>query len=383
MKSNDFLADVKPSRISNRAMAAIAADPETYKRHYENDPAETKALALEIKQRITIKDLAHLCPGWECQSGMSKSPFRNEKNASFSVSDDYRKFYDFADDTYKGDVFDFVRFATGCDAKEAFRTLLAMAGLGDVPRIIRAPVQRHRAAELDSVPTRFVPALRVPNHDALKAIQALRGIGIDALAIAVRRNLLWTALFNGHLAWVLTDYTRKAFLARRLDGKVWEHLPTKPKAWLLKGSKGNWPIGIKETAAYPSIALCEGGPDFLSVFEFAMRQGVADLVAPVCKASASGDIDSYALRYFTEKRVRIFVHDDDAGYKAAAKWTRQLRTVNAKVDGYRFDGLTKADGKRVEDLNDLLFLSDECYREHAHITEAMMDFIGFTIKGDK
>src|SRR6516162_5315112 len=121
MKSNDFFSDVKPSRISNREMAAIAADPETYKRHYENDPAETKVLAAEIRQRVTIKDLAHLCTGWECKKGMTCSPFRNESTASFSVSDDYKEFYDFGNEEYKGDIFDFYRFATGCDSKQAFK----------------------------------------------------------------------------------------------------------------------------------------------------------------------------------------------------------------------------------------------------------------------
>jgi hypothetical protein len=51
----DLFADVRPSRISHRDMAAIAADPETYRRHYEHDPAETKRLAEEIKRRINIR----------------------------------------------------------------------------------------------------------------------------------------------------------------------------------------------------------------------------------------------------------------------------------------------------------------------------------------
>jgi hypothetical protein len=69
----DLFADVRPSRMSDRDMAAIAADPETYRQHYEHDPAETKRLAEEIKQRINIKDLSHLCPGWECKKGMTCS----------------------------------------------------------------------------------------------------------------------------------------------------------------------------------------------------------------------------------------------------------------------------------------------------------------------
>jgi hypothetical protein len=371
MKSNDFLADVKPSRISNREMAAIAADPETYKRHYENDPAETKVLAAEIRHRVTIKDLAHLCTGWECKKGVTCSPFRNESTASFSVSDDYKEFYDFGNEEYKGDVFDFYRFATGCDSKQAFKDLLIMAGLRSGDAVIRAPVQRYHAEELDAVKVRHIPELGKPTHDELAVIEAQRKISIPALDIAVSRGLLWTSTLRGCPSWVLTDQARNTFLARRLDGGTWDHIGGK-KAWLLPGSNGKWPIGAKEAAPYPAIALCEGGPDFLSVFEFALVHNVEGLVAPVCKSSSSGDIDDAALSYFTEKRIRIFVHSDKAGRDAAIRWTRQLGTVNAKVDAWRFDGLRQADGKPVEDLNDLL----RCQKSdnHTYKPEVLMDF---------
>ena len=72
----------------------------------------------EIKARYTIADAwrDEGCPG---EPGRScKSPFRDDKHASFSVYDDGRKFKDHADDC-GGDVLDFIAKARGCTPAEA------------------------------------------------------------------------------------------------------------------------------------------------------------------------------------------------------------------------------------------------------------------------
>jgi hypothetical protein len=63
-------------------------------------------------------------------------------------------------------VFDFVCFATGCDAKEAFKVLAVMAGLAEGEAIIRAPVQKCHAKELNPVKPRHVPELTKPTCGA-------------------------------------------------------------------------------------------------------------------------------------------------------------------------------------------------------------------------
>jgi hypothetical protein len=330
-------------------------------------------VAALIADRVTIKTLAErLCPGWEPKRSC-KSPFREEKNASFSVSKDYKKFYDHGNDTYKGDIFDFYRFATGCDQKQALRDLKALAGITDdvVTTECKAPV---RAQDDFLGPVRHMPELSWPSDEVLEILAEARSIEVDALRIAAKRGLLRTAELKGHPAWILSDCTRFTFLARRLDGQVWDHLPSTPKAWLLKGSRGNWPIGCREAASYPAIALCEGGPDLLAVFGHALATGVDDLVAPVGMASATGDIPEDALLCFAGKRVRVFTHDDDAGYSAAANWASQLKRVASKVDGFEFTKLVRTDGGPVGDLNDLLLIDYDCWEANRQTVESIMAF---------
>jgi hypothetical protein len=332
---------------------------------------DTRALAARIAERITIKELGErFYPDW-IPSKSCKSPFRDERNASFSVSKDYKKFYDFGCSDYRGDVFSFYRIATGCDARQAFKDLKAMAGLSDDDVTTQ---RRIHVPDFDLGPIRHMPELSWPSDEDLETIAEMRGIEADALRIAVKRGLLRTAMLKDQAAWVLTDCTKYSYLARRMDGQVWNHLKSQPKAWLLRGSRGNWPIGIKEAADSPAIALTEGGPDFLAVFGHALASGVEDLVAPVGMASAAGYIVDEALRYFAGKRVRIFVHDDDAGHSAAVNWADQLKGIAAKVDGYRFDGLVRTDGEPVGDLNDLLLIDYDCWEANRQTVESVVDF---------
>jgi hypothetical protein len=334
---------------------------------------DTKALAEQIKERITIMQLGEkLYPGWTGNRSC-KSPFRDERNASFSIYANGKRWKDFGTGD-GGDLFDFYEKATGCDSKTAFKDLKAMAGLSDdAIEHITAKSAPIKDTFLEVGKVRFHPDLQKPTDADLDAISALRSIELDPLQLAVKRRLLWTATLGGHDAWVLTDITRKAYLARRIDGQAWDHLPSKPKGWLLRGSCGSWPIGCREAADYPAIALTEGGPDFLAAFGHAFASGVDHLVAPICMSGASVDIPEDALRYFAGKRVRIFVHDDDAGYSAGQDWASQLKSV-AKVDGFEFTKLIKTNGQPIGDLNDLLLIDYDCWEANRATVESVMSF---------
>jgi hypothetical protein len=90
--------------------------------------------------------------------------------------------------------------------------------------------------------------------------------------------------------------------------------------------------------------------------------------------SATGHFADEALQYFTGKRVRIFVHDDDAGYSAAADWTSQLKGVASKVDGFEFTRLARTDGEPIGDLNDLLLIDYDCWEANRETVEGVMSF---------
>ena len=97
----------------------------------------------------------------------------------------------------------------------------------------------------------------------------------------------------------------------------------------------------------------------------ARRLGLQDVVAPVAMLGASNRIPDEALRHLAGKRVRIFVHDDEAGEKAVSRWGQQLIEAGIEADGYSFAGLMQADGKPVKDLNDFMRMNPEQIEEHA------------------
>jgi hypothetical protein len=115
---------------------------------------------------------------------------------------------------------------------------------------------------------RFHPSLSKPSSEDLDAISNLRAISVKALQISVDRGFPYMARLKDERAFSITDKSRRNYLARRLDGKLWEH--TRSKAYTLPGSQAGWPIGIQEAEPFPAVALCEGGPDFLAAFGHAL-----------------------------------------------------------------------------------------------------------------
>ncbi|HET9375656.1 MAG TPA: hypothetical protein VFO40_11825 [Chthoniobacterales bacterium] len=270
-----------------------------------------------------------------------------------------------------GTIIDLDMALYGGSAVDAAKRLLGLAPDGGP--IIRAP----KPDDLESVPVKrqqYHPDLEEPSASDLRALSDLRSIAVEALKIAVKREFLWTAdIYDDgeyYQSFVITDKTRKVYLARRLDGKTWAN-GSKPKT--LSGGRGKWAIGVEESRDFPAIALVEGGPDFLAAFGHAWASGVDHLVAPVC-VPAANLIDDESLPYFQGKRVRIFVHDDDAGRGATSDWAHQLRGIASGVDGYRFDGLWKADGEPVEDLNDLLMIDADSWEQNRETIESIMNY---------
>jgi hypothetical protein len=270
-----------------------------------------------------------------------------------------------------GDIVELDMSLYGGSRVDAAKRLLGLEA-SDSP-IIRAP----RPDDLPDVPVikkQFHPNLEDLTEDDLDGLSELRSIEVEPLVIAARRGFLHMAYVydegENYRSFVITDKTNKVYLARRMDGKTWAR---GNKSKTLSGGKSKWAIGIKEASSFPAIALCEGGPDFLAAIAHAWASHVEHLVAPVC-VSAAMLIAEESLPYFKGKRVRIFVHDDDAGRDTAADWKQQLKGIASKVDRYIFDGLQKDDGGPVEDLNDLLMIDADCWEQNRERVESVMNF---------
>lgn len=102
------------------------------------------------KAHLIIPDVAaRLFPGWRAAPSC-KSPFRQDRNASFSVFDDGRKWKDHATGEY-GDIVDFIAKARGISKCDAAHELIAMAGAQGP--VASRPVAVERKKTADAAPS--------------------------------------------------------------------------------------------------------------------------------------------------------------------------------------------------------------------------------------
>ncbi len=318
----------------------------------------SRNLTLEAaKDRVTILDLwtKFNLPGTPSKS--CRCPWREDRKPSFSVSNDGRLFNDFATGE-GGDAVDFLAKITGLSCGSACRLLMDFAGA--VPRHIPTP-----GATTSPKPKPSYPPLDKGTIADLATLSKLRNIPPAGLQWAVERGTLRFTTPEKHLVrtWVVTDSEGVNAQARRLDGIGWRHLAGGPKAWTLPGSWATWPLGIREAESFSTIALVEGGPDFLAGHALALPEQddhssiSGARFAPVGMLGAGLRIHESALPLFRGKRVRIYPHNDDAGRRAATQWAEQLASVGVTADAFSLAGLVRADGKPAKDLNDCLLLN--------------------------
>ena len=332
------------------------------------------SLVAEAKQRLTIHEVgAQLFPGWRPNKSC-RCPWREDRNPSFSVSPDGRLFNDFTSGE-GGDVVKFLALAKNVSESEAARDIITLAGLrgGDratplAPVLVR-PVEPEKPREKPDL-----PELGEGSREEHRQLASLRSLSIESIRLAVARGLLCFCESREGRAWVITDEDRWAAQARRMDGERWQRLTGRPKAWTLAGSRASWPIGWRDAVARDRIALCEGGPDALACLHHALASGVEEEIGVVCMIGAACRIPPECLASFAGKRVRVFVHADPAGMKAAQKWATQLIEAGASVDGFAFDGLLKSDGSPVKDLCDMASIGPDSWDENRALIESVMTF---------
>ncbi len=311
----------------------------------------------EAKQRLTIVDLWRILnlPGKPTKS--CKSPFREERNPSFSVHKNGWAWKDFTTGE-SGDAIDFLALATGLSKPEACKRFIELAGGELCPPL---PVKQRSLAAPQARQKPVLPDMRRGTATELETLAALRNISAAACILADSVGLLRFAEWKGKTAWIVTDDERLNAQARRLDGAKWETIEGEPKVQTLPGCWASWPLGVLTGQHYPNFLLVEGGPDLLAALHFIHEAGAECSHFPIAMLGASQRIHEDALPILSGKRVRIMAHVDKptelhplgAGREAAERWAAQLATVNAEVDIADFAGLRKRDGSPVSDLNDL------------------------------
>ena len=316
----------------------------------------------EIKALLTIPDVAgRVFSGWKAAKSC-KSPFRKDKNASFSIYANGQKWKDHATGD-GGDVIDFYSKATGRSTADAIRELALMSGIAD------------ESVESEESKILRLPELHQGVTGELGTLAKIRHLSMEGLQLATERGLLRFADMpdagQSVTVWIITDSKRLSAQARRMDGlPLHTKVGATVKAKSLYGSKRSWPIGLPEAATYPHIVLVEGGPDLLAAYHFIRTEDREIEVAPVAMLGAANHIPAEALPMFAGKSVRIFPHLDEAGSKAALRWTL-LRQAGIEAHCFDLSGLTMTNGSAVNDLNDVSSVSADCFEAERDIWNVM------------
>lgn len=306
----------------------------------------------EAKAALTVADAWHRLglPGKPRKS--CRSPFREDRSPSFSVYDNGQRWKDHSTGT-GGDVCDFIAAALNVTLGDAARWILeqtnARTSARSWPKVRSVAPAKPKPPE----PRKplALPPLEKGTVSELAQLQELRGFRFFAgLQILSNRGQLGFATLKDGTesprCWIITDDSRRNAQARRLDGKPWQNLPSKPKAKTLPGSQAAWPIGASRIGNVNTILFTEGAPDLLAAATFAVFDLPGSFEA-VAMIGAGLSIHPEALPLFKGKAVFLFAHNDTAGIDAARRWQGQLTEAGATVTALCSD----TEGR---DLNDTL-----------------------------
>lgn len=284
------------------------------------------------------------------------SPFREERNPSFSVSADGRLWHDFAENA-GGDVVDFVKRAMGSTDREAIARVLELAGDGTCAPVVLAP--RTEAKTRPVLDGLSGLELREPTVAEVFALAELRDWpSFAGLEIARMRGLLRVADVphrgEVHRAWILTDESRRSAQARRLDGKPWRGASGEFKSKSLRAD-AEAPPGLADVleADRRAVLIAEGEPDALAALLLAWANEDADRFGVLCMPGASRPFTPAVLEKLKGRRCRVLRQADEPGHRCALAWAESLHAAGVPVDLANLDGRTRADGQPAKDLADL------------------------------
>jgi hypothetical protein len=310
------------------------------------------------KARLSIADAwrALGLPGEPRRS--CRSPFREDRNPSFSIFADGRGWKDFATGE-GGDVVSFVTCATACTDAEAIRRVIELAGGISAPFTLapRKSASKPPAKAFDGLAG---VELRKPTLAEVAHVAELRAWPMFAgLEIAVARGLLLCANVphRGEVfpAWIVTDSARKSAQARRLDGQPWQGEAHTFKSKSLRADAEH-PPGLADIVENnrAGVLLCEGEPDALAALLWAWLAGASERVGALALPGASRPLPASVTEKLRGRRVRIVRQNDEAARNAALAWLESLSAAGVSADVQPLDGMRDASGNPAKDLADLI-----------------------------
>lgn len=331
-----------------------------------NTLQEAKA-RLDIPTLWTVLNLAGEMP--RNGVGLCRSPFRPDNSPSFSIFDAGRTWKDQGTGD-SGDAIDFLALAEGREGKDCIRRFLELAGMQ-----MEEPAPSRTRVEVATFPD--VSTLHRPTDEDVSAIARLRRLDPEAVQRMANFGILRAGAYRGLYVWALVDGPRgerpRLAEVRTYDGSL---IPTRDcpegvKSLTLRGSRKDWPIGaslLDLPGKWTAVLFCEGMPDLLAAAHFAHLAGRSDLCPVAMLGRSVRRIHDAAVSLLTGKRIRCFAHSDGdgGGRDAMARWIDCI--PGAEADVFSFDGLSRRDGKPVNDLNDAAVI---CPAQESELTDLL------------
>ena len=198
------------------------------------------------KERLTIAALWAMLrlPGKYGRS--CRSPFREDRNPSFSVYDDGRKWKDHATGE-GGDAVDFIAMALGISNEHACRKLIELAGV--IPQYFHSDFRREEKCSVADRPSDLVelPPLMPYSKELAQRVAQSRGLHIAAVDFASlwMKTIVFAKVCEQD-CWILTDASQRCADARRIDARSFPAIGKlgERKSHSLRHSGKSWPVGI-------------------------------------------------------------------------------------------------------------------------------------------
>jgi hypothetical protein len=148
-------------------------------------------------EKLTIYDVWHML-GLEGKPGKTcRSPFRNDRNPSFSIYENGRKWHDFTTGE-DGDAADFCAKARDLSREDGARLLIDLAGTRKPKDVTHSDFDKLALYDPFKDPEKTKmrqgwPVFEAPTQTEIGTIATLRGFSPKGITLAAERGLLFAA----------------------------------------------------------------------------------------------------------------------------------------------------------------------------------------------
>ncbi|MEY5026008.1 MAG: zinc finger protein [Verrucomicrobiota bacterium] len=314
-----------------------------------------------LRQSCPLPDLMHRLGLGNLDKPQSFCPFHeNRLTGAFSV---YRKEGRWRWNCFAGcgggDEVDFLVKLRGVDLGEAFRLWEELAGAAPLSMAYVAPVSASKTKPRQEpvLPADFHPGSR----EELETVATLRQVNFWAVASMQQNGVLGFGTVCGVPSWLVKDGSGKCVEARRMNGLPFPAVEGlgERKAHTLRGSLKSWPVGlVAGPGRLRKVLLLEGSGDLVAGYHYV--EPVSDWLPVAFLGAGIQNLHPEALGLLAGKQVRIVSHVDAVGADARERFGRQLQQqAGCSVDWFDLEGLRKADGSPIKDLNDCTAIHPE------------------------